>query len=98
MENFMKLTNFDALAPRLRAAQLLTDDEFQKLVGPTGGIKLPPERSKYFYVEVIGSKGAKAYTILRACLEQALDHKGHEDLVALFDQVVLVECTESASY
>ena len=91
MDKFIDYTNFDTLAPHLRAVDLLTDEELQRLVGPTGGIKLSKERSKYFYMEVINTKGTKAYTILRLCLQQAKEHMGHKDLVDLLNQALPIE-------
>lgn len=97
MTRFLDCTNFDILGPHLRAEDLLTDEEFSKLVGPTSGLKGHKQRSRYFYTEVINSKGTKAYTILKSCLQQALDHKGHEDLVDLLNQAVPIEETVLSS-
>ena len=93
MATFLDCTNFDILGPYLRAADLLTDEEFQKLVSPTAGLKSHIQRSRYFYTEVITTKGTGAYTILKLCLQQALDHTGHEDLVDLLNQAVPIEET-----
>ena len=97
MATFLNCTNFDILGPHLRAADLLTDEEFQKLVSPTAGLKSHKQRSRYFYLEVINSKGTKPYTILKSCLQQALDHAGHEDLVDLLNQAVPIEETVLSS-
>lgn len=83
----MKLTDFTSLAPLLHEHKLITDEEFSKLTAATGFHCTKEKKAQFFYIEVLDSKGGKAYTLLHYCLKLEEDHLGHRDLVELLDEV-----------
>ena len=82
----MKLTDFTSLAPLLHEHKLITDEEFSKLTAATGFDCTKEKKAQYFYIEVLDTKGGKAYTLLHYCLKLEEEHLGHNDLVVLLDE------------
>ena len=82
----MRLTNFISLAPLLFEHRLITGEEYSKLRAPIGFNCTKEEKARFFYFEVLDTKGGKAYTLLHHCLKLEEDHLGHRDLVKLLDK------------
>ena len=72
----------------LQSYGVTTAEENRKLSLQTGFHCTYEEKARYFYFEVLDTKGSKAYTLLHHCLKLEQDHLGHGDLVALLDQAL----------
>lgn len=81
----MKLTDFISLIPHLYDYQLITLDEYNKLNAATGFNCTNEDKARFFYMNVLDTKGRKAYTLLHHCLKLEKNHLGHGDLVELLD-------------
>ena len=82
----MRLTNFISLAPLLYKHKVITGEEYSKLRAPIGFSCTKEEKARFFYIEVLDTKGEKAYTLLHHCLKLEEEHLGHRDLVKLLDK------------
>lgn len=81
----MNLTDFTSLAPLLHEYKLITGEQYSKLTAATGFNCTKEEKARFFYIDVLDTKGEKAYTLLNHCLKLEEDHLGHRDLVELLD-------------
>ena len=82
----MRLTNFTSLAPLLHEHKLITGEEYSKLTAPIDFNCTKEVKARYFYIEVLDTKGEKAYTLFHHCLKLEKGHLGHRDLVKLLDE------------
>ena len=88
LSQFIKLTNFMPLVNLLQSYRVTTTEENRRLSQGTDFYCTNEEKARYFYFEVLETKGSKAYTLLHHCLKLEQDHLGHGDLVALLDQAL----------
>ena len=79
-EKFLLYTNFDNLGSILRREKLVNAEELEKLTDPQ---TLPKDRASYFYDRVLRTKGSGAYSLLRKCLAEEEEHRGHKDLLRM---------------
>ena len=75
---FTKQTHIKCISSLLVQKELITHDECQKLNNETGSSSLT------FYTEILPRKGAGAYTLLRCCIQEETEHRGHTSLNDLF--------------
>ena len=72
----------------LLSYKVTTIEENRKLSQPTDFRYTSEEKARYFYLEVLDTKGSKAYTLLHHCLKLEQEHLGHKDLVEILDQAL----------
>ena len=89
--HFTKQTHIKCISSLLVQKQLISHDECKSLneIGT----------SLTFYTEVLPKKGAGAYTLLRCCIREETEHRGHTCLNELFVEeemkIGIVSQTES---
>ena len=74
--HFTKQTHIKCISSLLVQKQLISHDECKSL-NEIGG-------SLTFYTEILPKKGAGAYTLLRRCIWEETEHRGHTCLNELF--------------
>lgn len=84
---FFELTEFRYLSVLLLKHKLITDAEYSTLAGKDSH-RSGDERARYFYLEVLRTKGRKAYTLLWQCLSLEKEHMGHVDLFQTLNAAV----------
>ena len=87
-KQFTRLTNFIALVDYLLHYQVTTTEEYRRLTLAPDFHHSSEEKARYFYLEVLDSKGSEAYTLLHHCLKLEREHLGHRDLVKILDQAL----------
>ena len=79
-EKFVLYTNFDNLGSILRREKLVNGEELERL---TDSHKSAKERARLFYDQILPTKGSGAYSLLRKCLAEEDEHRGHQDLLRM---------------
>ncbi len=84
---FVKSTHLEALTPHLFSTDLISRDDYDEMQGMNGR----KSKNNYFYMLLLCSKGADAYTHFYECLKGESEHRGHRDLVKII-KLGLQEC------
>ena len=84
---FAQLTEFNALGHLLLRWKLLTQEQFSILVGVESKLQ-GEQKARYFYVEILHTKGKMAYTLLWQCLALETNHIGHGELLDLLNTAI----------
>ena len=77
-KDFAKLTDFPSISPLLVEKHLISHDECSSIDSR------PTEKSKHYYTQILPTKGPGAYSLLRRCIQQETEHRGHAYLNDLF--------------
>ena len=77
-QEFIKNTRFESISSYLHQADLLSSKDYDNLSSNT-------DKGNLFYISILPSKGAQAYTMLRHCIAMEKDHRGHIELNKLFE-------------
>ena len=76
---FTMQTSISTISSLLIEKKLMSHDESASMDKQTD-----KSRAHYFYVNILPSKGDGAYTLLRQCIQEETEHRGHECLNNLF--------------
>ena len=79
LHDFIKHTDFQAISPHFYQNELINSKDFNTLSCHT-------EKCNLFYMTVLPRKGAGAYKVLRYCISQETEHRGHTHLNSLFEE------------
>ena len=76
---FTMQTSISTITSLLIQKRLMSNDESASMGGKTD-----KSQAVCFYVNILPSKGDGAYTLLRQCIKEETEHRGHECLNDLF--------------
>lgn len=74
---FTRQTDMSCISSLLIQKKLMSLEEYASMDKRT-------DKSHYFYTSVLPGKGDGAYTLLRQCIKEETDHRGHMGLNELF--------------
>lgn len=78
-QEFIKSTNFKSISSYLFQKELISSKDFETLSNST-------DKGNVFYIQILPTKGSGVYTMLRRCIAEETEHRGHVKLNKLFEE------------